>query len=70
MLPASSASVVHHLAAYGAHLTAKTMRTYPAALAQWHQQRCFANPTESAQVRDILRGIQALHPQPVKQTQA
>lgn len=40
------------------------------ALAQWHQQRGFADPTKAAQVRDTLRGIRALHPQPVKQAPA
>lgn len=70
MLPASSASVVHYLAAYGARLTASTLRTHLAALAQWHQQRGFVDPTKAAQVRDTLRGIQALHPQLVKQAPA
>lgn len=70
LLPASSVSVVHYLAAYGARLSASTLRTHLAALAQWHQQRGFADPTKAAQVRDTLRGIQALHPQPVKQAPA
>ncbi|MBS7596902.1 site-specific integrase [Pseudomonas sp. RC2C2] len=70
LLPASSASVVRYLATYGALLTASTLRTHLAALAQWHQQRGFADPTKAAQVRDTLRGIQAVHPQPVKQAPA
>lgn len=70
LLPASSASVVRYLATYGARLTASTLRTHLAALAQWHQQRGFVDPTKAAQVRDTLRGIQALHPQPVKQAPA
>lgn len=70
LLPASSISVVRYLAAYGARLSASTLRTHLAALAQWHQQRGFVDPTKAAQVRDTLRGIQALHPQPVKQAPA
>lgn len=59
LLPASSASVAGYLAAYGARLTAITLRTDLAALAQRHQQRGFPDPTKTAQVRDTLRGIQA-----------
>ncbi|WAB99748.1 tyrosine-type recombinase/integrase [Pseudomonas putida] len=70
LLPASSASVVGYLAAYGPKLSANTLRTHLAALAQWHQQRGFPDPTKTAQVRDTLRGIQALHPQPIKQALA
>ncbi|WP_095115187.1 site-specific integrase [Pseudomonas sp. Irchel 3F3] len=70
LLPASSVSVMHYLAAYSARLSASTLRTNLAALAQWHQQRGFVDPTKAAQVRDTLRGIQALHPQPVKQAPA
>ncbi|WP_460421659.1 hypothetical protein [Pseudomonas sp. ZL2] len=70
LLPTSSASVVRYMAAYGAQLSASTLRTHLAALAQWHQQRGFTDPTKAAQVRDTLRGIQALHPQPVKQAPA
>jgi len=39
-------------------------------LAQWHRAHGFADPTKSARVRDVLRGIQAEHPQPVRQAEA
>ncbi|MHC8300854.1 site-specific integrase [Pseudomonas sp. ZS1P83] len=70
VLPASSESVVRYLAAYGAQLSSNTLRTHLAALAQWHQQHGFADPTKASRVRDVLRGIQALHPQPIKQAEA
>lgn len=70
LLPASSESVVRYLAAYGARLSGSTLRTHLAALAQWHRQHGFADPTKAARVRDTLRGIQALHPQPVQQAEA
>jgi integrase len=70
MLPASSESVVCYLAAYGARLSSSTLRTHLAALAQWHQQHGFDDPTKASRVRDVLRGIQALHPQPIKQAEA
>ncbi|EPA99378.1 site-specific integrase [Pseudomonas sp. G5(2012)] len=70
LLPASSESIVRYLAAYGAQLSSNTLRTHLAALAQWHQQHGFADPTKASRVRDVLRGIQALHPQPIKQAEA
>lgn len=36
----------------------------------WHQQYGFDDPTKASRVRDVLRGIQALHPQPIKQAEA
>ncbi|MFJ2548221.1 site-specific integrase [Pseudomonas sp. NPDC087612] len=67
LLPASSESIVRYLAAYGALLSSSTLRTHLAALAQWHSEHGFADPTKAARVRDTLRGIQAEHPQPVQQ---
>lgn len=70
LLPASSESVARYLATYAASHSSATLRTHLAALAQWHQQRGFADPTKAANVRDTLRGIQSEHPQPVKQAEA
>ncbi|EPA94057.1 phage integrase family protein [Pseudomonas sp. G5(2012)] len=47
-----------------------TPRTHLAAMAQWQQQCGFDDPTKASRVRDVLRGIQALRPQPIKQAQA
>ena len=66
----SKSTILRYLAAFGPQLSASTLRTHLAALAHWHQQRGFVDPTKTAQVRDTLRGIQALHPQPVKQAPA
>lgn len=55
---------------YGERLTTNTLLTYLAALVQWNQQRGFADSTKAPHVRATLPGIQALHPQPVKQTPA
>lgn len=70
LLPASSESVVSYLAQHAERLSTSTLRTNLAALAQWHRQQGFADPTKAARVRDVLRGIQAEHPQPVKQAEA
>ncbi|CAM4057744.1 site-specific integrase [Pseudomonas wadenswilerensis] len=69
-LPASSESVVRYLAVYGAQLSGSTLKTHLAALARWHQQHGFSDPTKSPRVRDTLRGIQALHPQVPQQAAA
>ncbi|WJD61551.1 site-specific integrase [Pseudomonas kurunegalensis] len=70
LLPASSESIVRYLTHYGDQLSSSTLRVHLAALARWHQQLGFSDPTKSTRVRDTLRGIRALHPQPVKQAEA
>lgn len=65
-LPASSDSIVRYLAAH-AELSISTLRGHLAALARWHLNHGFTDPTKAPQVRDVLRGIQALHPRPVLQ---
>jgi integrase len=67
-LPASSDSVVRYLAE-NAGLSISTLRGHLAALARWHQNHGFADPTKAPQVRDVLRGIQALHPRQVRQAE-
>lgn len=65
-LPASSDSIVRYLAEH-AELSISTLRGHLAALARWHQFHGFVDPTKAPQVRDVLRGIQALHPREVRQ---
>jgi hypothetical protein len=45
------------------------LRGHLAALARWHQSHGSVDPTKAPQVRDVLRGIQALHPRPVRQAE-
>ncbi|MBB5190689.1 integrase [Silvimonas terrae] len=66
-LPASAESVAQYLANYGGVLAISTLRHRLAALAQWHQENGFADPTRAHRVRKTLRGIQALHPSAIKQ---
>ncbi|MBK5413370.1 tyrosine-type recombinase/integrase [Pseudomonas sp. TH31] len=67
-LPASSESIVRYLAEH-ADLSINTLRGNLAALARWHLNHGFVDPTKAPQVRDVLRGIQALHPRPVRQAE-
>lgn len=61
-LPASADSVARYLAHYGAVLSISTLRQRLAALAAWHQEHGFADPTKTPMVRKVLRGVQAVHP--------
>ncbi|QQX57095.1 site-specific integrase [Pseudomonas chlororaphis] len=70
LLPASGESVVRYLAEQAEQLSSATLRTHLAALAEWHKRHGFLDPTKDARVRDVLRGIQAEHPRPVKQADA
>ena len=70
LLPASSEGVVRYLADHAEQLSSNTLRTHLAALAQWHKSHGFVDPTKAPKVRDVLRGIQAEHPRPVKQAEA
>jgi site-specific recombinase XerD len=62
LLPASSQSVAHYLADHAGRLAANTLRQRLAALAHWHAAHGFADPTRAPVVRQVLRGIRALHP--------
>ena len=68
-LPATPDSVARYLAAYAGQLAVSTLRHRLAALASWHRDNGFVDPTRSALVRKVLKGIQTLHPAPVKQAE-
>jgi integrase len=65
-LPASADSVARYLATYAPTLALNTLRQRLAALAQWHLDQGFPDPTKTPLVRKTLKGIQALHPEPIK----
>ncbi|MBZ9783628.1 site-specific integrase [Pseudomonas sp. REP124] len=67
-LPASSDSIVRYLAEH-AELSISTLRGNLAALARWHLSHGFVDPTKAPQVRDVLRGIKALHPRQINQAE-
>lgn len=68
-LSASSDSVVRYLAEHADALSISTFRGHLAALARWHLKHGFVDPTKAPQVREVLRGIQALHPRQVRQAE-
>lgn len=66
-LPATADSVARYLADHAETLAINTLRQRLAALAQWHIDQGFPDPTKAPVVRKVFRGIQALHPAQEKQ---
>lgn len=65
-LPATPDSVSRYLVHYATELAANTLRQRLAALAQWHAEHGFSDPTRAPVVRKVLKGIQTLHPRQEK----
>jgi len=61
-LPASADQVARYLADYAEQLSVNTLRQRLAALARWHASHGFPDPTRAPVVRQVLKGIQTLHP--------
>jgi len=61
-LPATADSIARYLADYAETLSINTLRQRLAALAQWHINQGFPDPTKAPIVRQVFRGIRSLHP--------
>jgi integrase len=61
-LPATADQVAQYLAAYAEQLSVNTLKHRIAALARWHSDHGFPDPTRAPVVRQVLKGIQTLHP--------
>ncbi|CAM5367472.1 hypothetical protein ECAE60S_01437 [Eoetvoesiella caeni] len=61
-LPATADSIARYLADHAESLAINTLRQRLAALAQWHIDQGFPDPTKTPVVRKVFRGIQSLHP--------
>lgn len=61
-LPATADSIARYLAQYAGQLAINTLKQRLAALAQWHIEQGFVDPTRAPVVRKVLKGIQTLHP--------
>ena len=68
-LPATPDSVARYLADHAAQLANNTLRQRLAALAYWHREHGFVDPTRAPLVRKVLKGIQTLHPSIEKQAE-
>jgi integrase len=61
-LPATADSMARYLVDHAESLSINTLKQRLAALAQWHIDQGFPDPTKAPVVRKVLRGIQTLHP--------
>ncbi|QDQ28902.1 site-specific integrase [Chitinimonas arctica] len=66
-LPATADAVARYLADHAEKLAINTLKQRLAALALWHREQGFPDPTKAPVVRKVLKGIQALHPAREKQ---
>jgi len=64
MLPATKAMVIHYLLEHAKTLNPRTLSLRLTALRQWHCLQKFPDPTDGAEVRKTLKGIERLHGQP------
>ncbi|MDS0025196.1 site-specific integrase [Enterobacter kobei] len=68
-LPATPDSVARYLADHAGNLSTNTLKHRLAALAGWHREHGFVDPTRAPLVRKVLKGIQTLHPSMEKQAE-
>lgn len=66
-LPTTGDGIVRYLAEYADKHAISTLKQRLAALAQWHITQGFPDPTKTPNVRQMLKGIRAVHPARVKQ---
>lgn len=66
-LPATADAIARYLSDYANSLSVNTLRQRLAAIAQWHADQGFPDPTKSPMVKKVVRGIRTLHPPKPKQ---
>lgn len=64
LLPATVDTVARYLAEHATMYRLSTLRLHLAALARWHADNGFADPTRSPLVHKVMRGIRAKHATP------
>lgn len=62
VLPATADSVAQYLAAFAGDLSHNTLKSRLAGLSRWHADQGFPDPTKAPIVKQVLKGIKALHP--------
>jgi integrase len=66
LLPSTADAISRYLADQAATLAINTLRLRLAALSRWHTDQGFPDPTKSALVRQVLKGIRSVHAAPEK----
>jgi integrase len=67
LLPATPDQVAQYLADYAQALAVTTLRQRLAALGRWHRDHGFTDPTHTPLVRQVIKGIAAVHGEQAKQ---
>ena len=67
LLPATADSVSRYLTDHADTLSVNTLKQRLAALAKWHNDQGFPDPTKAPLVKTVLKGIRRLHPAVEKQ---
>ncbi len=70
LLPTNESTLVRYLMAFADSLNVRTLSLRLTALAQWHKQQNFPDPTSTATVRKTLQGLSRLHGKPKKKASA
>ncbi len=67
LLPATADSITRYLTDHADGLSVNTLQQRLAALAKWHTEQGFPDPTKAPLVKTVLKGIRRLHPAIEKQ---
>ncbi len=70
LLPANEPMVISYLLAHADRLNPRTLSLRLTALRQWHRFQKFPDPTDGAEVRKTLKGIERIHGQPKRKAKA
>lgn len=62
LLPSTIDTIARYLAEHAESLSLNTLKHRLAALSRWHQDHGFPDPTKDAKIRQVVKGIRALHP--------
>ncbi|MDD1620091.1 MAG: hypothetical protein LUQ11_01325 [Methylococcaceae bacterium] len=62
LLPSTIDTIARYLAEHAESLSLNTLKHRLAALSRWHQDHGFPDPTKDLKIRQVLKGIRALHP--------
>ncbi len=67
MLPSTSDQIAQYLADFAPTLSVNTLKQRLSALAVWHKEHGFPDPTKAPHVKKVLKGINRIHAKPAKQ---
>lgn len=62
LLPATSSQIARYLTDYAERLSSSTLKQRLSALAGWHIEQGFPDPTKASVVKKVLKGIREIHP--------